>query len=76
MSNFTLKLEHSMKLTMTTVEARENFAEVVNQAAYGNQRVILTRRGKPLVAVVSLEELKSLEQSKNISKEVVAELFE
>ena len=44
-------------LKMSTVEARENFSEMINQAAYGNQRVVLTRRGKPLVAVVSLQEL-------------------
>lgn len=44
-------------LKMSTVEARENFSEMINQAAYGNQRVVLTRRGKPLVAVISLQEL-------------------
>jgi len=42
---------------MSTVEARENFSDMINKAAYGNQRVILTRRGKPLVAVISLQEL-------------------
>lgn len=47
--------------SMTTVEARENFSELINQAAYGKKRIILTRRGKPLVAVISLEELKTLE---------------
>lgn len=47
--------------SMTTVEARENFSELINQAAYGKKRIILTRRGKPLVAVISLEELKALE---------------
>lgn len=47
-------------LKMSTVEARENFSEMINQAAYGNQRVVLTRRGKPLVAVVSLQELNGL----------------
>ena len=45
-------------LEMSTVEARENFSEMINQAAYGNQRVVLTRRGKPLVAVISLQDLK------------------
>ena len=44
-------------LKMSTVEARENFSEMTNQAAYGNQRVVLTRRGKPLVAVISLQDL-------------------
>lgn len=48
---------------MTTVEARENFSEMINQAAYGNQRIVLTRRGKPLVALMSLKELKTLEKS-------------
>ncbi len=47
-------------LKMSTVEARENFSEMINQAAYGNQRVVLTRRGKPLVAVISLQELQDI----------------
>ena len=45
---------------MSTVEARENFSDMINKAAYGNQHVVLTRRGKPLVAVVSLNELEAL----------------
>lgn len=49
-------------LTMSTVEARENFSEMVNKAAYGNQRVMLTRRGKPLVVVLSVQELQALEK--------------
>ena len=47
-------------LEMSTVEARENFSDMINKAAYGNQHVVLTRRGKPLVAVVSLNELEAL----------------
>ncbi len=45
---------------MTTVEARENFSELINKAAYGNERILLTRRGKALVAVVSLNDLDKL----------------
>lgn len=52
-------------LHMTTVEAREHFSEMINQAAYGSQEVILTRRGKPLVAVISLKELNQLRDSAN-----------
>lgn len=52
-------------LKMSTVEARENFSEMINQAAYGNQRVVLTRRGKPLVAVISLQELEEGAQVDN-----------
>lgn len=50
-------------LKMSTVEARENFSEMINQAAYGNQRVVLTRRGKPLVAVVSLQDFENSQLS-------------
>ena len=50
-------------LEMSTVEARENFSDLINKAAYGNERVVLTRRGKPLVAVVSLEDLERLKKA-------------
>ena len=53
-------------LKMSTVEARENFSEMINQAAYGNQRVVLTRRGKPLVAVISLQELEEGTQANHL----------
>lgn len=51
--------------TITTVAARENFAELINQASYGGRRVILTRRGKPVAALVSLHDLRVLEESAN-----------
>jgi prevent-host-death family protein len=44
---------------LSTVEARSQFAELINRVAYGKERVILTRRGKALVAVVPLEDLPS-----------------
>jgi prevent-host-death family protein len=34
---------------------------VINRAAYGKERVILTRRGKPVVAVVPIEHIDALE---------------
>jgi len=42
-------------------ELRTHMAEAVNRAAYGGERVILTRRGKGVVALVSLEDLATLE---------------
>lgn len=47
---------------MTTVEAREHFSELINRTAYGKERVVLTRRGKNLVAIVPLEDLQMLEE--------------
>lgn len=42
-------------------EARERLAELVNRAAYGKERLILGRRGKPLVALVPVEDVEALE---------------
>ena len=47
--------------TLSTVKARENFSDLVNRSAYGKERVVLTRRGKGVVAVVPIEDLNLLE---------------
>ena len=47
--------------TLSTIEARKNFSELLNRSAYGKERITLTRRGKNLVAVVPIEDLKILE---------------
>lgn len=54
-----------MTITISTASARKNFAEIVNQVAYGVEPVILTRRGKEVVALVSIEELELLKQIEN-----------
>lgn len=46
---------------LSTVEARTQFADLINRVAYGKERVILTRRGKALVAIVPLEDLHQLD---------------
>ncbi len=43
-------------------EARHDFAEVINRVAYRGERVVLHRRGKDVVALVSLEDLALLEK--------------
>jgi prevent-host-death family protein len=35
---------------------------MINRAAYGKERIVLTRRGKDLVALVPLDDLKLLEE--------------
>ncbi len=47
--------------TISTVKARENFSDLVNRSAYGKERIVLTRRGKGVVAVVPIEDLNLLE---------------
>jgi prevent-host-death family protein len=51
--------------TMTRLnvsKAREEFPEVVNRAAYGKERTIVSRRGKDLAAVIPIEDLRLLER--------------
>jgi hypothetical protein len=40
-------------------------ADTLNRAAYGNERIILARDGKPTAAPISLEDLKLLEELEN-----------
>jgi prevent-host-death family protein len=43
-------------------QARADFADLVNRVVYGGERIVMTRHGKPLVALVSAEDLERLEQ--------------
>jgi prevent-host-death family protein len=47
---------------ISTAEARKNLADIVNTVAYGNDTIVLTRRGKELAALISIEELELLRQ--------------
>ncbi len=47
---------------MNASEARHEFAEVINRAAYRGERIVLHRRGKDVAAIISLEDLKLLER--------------
>jgi prevent-host-death family protein len=43
--------------SISTAEARQNLAELVNRVAYGKERVVLTRHGKEVAALVPIEDL-------------------
>jgi prevent-host-death family protein len=43
-------------------EAREAFSTTVNRVAFGGERVVLTRHGRRIAAVVPIEDLELLEQ--------------
>lgn len=44
------------------VEAREHFSEICEKAALQKKRFILSRRGKEFVAVISIEDLRFIEE--------------
>jgi prevent-host-death family protein len=54
--------EEEPMAVISSVEARSQFADIINRAAYGKERVILTRRGQELVAVVPVEDVRLLEE--------------
>ena len=47
---------------ITTVSARQHFSDLINRVAYGKDRIVLTRRSRPLAALVPLEDIELLEE--------------
>jgi prevent-host-death family protein len=47
---------------MATTKARADFAEVVNRAAHKGERILLSRNGKSIAAIVPVEDVKLLEE--------------
>jgi prevent-host-death family protein len=48
-------------------EARESFSTTVNKVAFGGERVVLTRHGRRVAAVVPIEDLELLERLEDAS---------
>jgi prevent-host-death family protein len=45
-------------------QVKRDISELVNRVAYGEERIILTSRGKPKAAIVSMEDYERLEQER------------
>ncbi|MEU6678543.1 type II toxin-antitoxin system Phd/YefM family antitoxin [Streptomyces sp. NPDC046853] len=52
-----------MAYEIPVTQARAELAELINRVVYGGERVVVTRHGKPLVALVSAADLERLEQT-------------
>jgi prevent-host-death family protein len=50
----------SMTYDVPVTQARAELAELINRVVYGGEQVVLTRHGKPLVALVSAADLQRL----------------
>ncbi len=46
---------------MTVAQTRVEFAESLNQVAYSKDRILITRSGKPMGALISLSDLHLLQ---------------
>jgi prevent-host-death family protein len=50
-----------MMTRIAASEARENFATIINEVAFGGERILLHRHGKDVAAVVPIEDVQLLE---------------
>ena len=50
-----------MMSKIAVIDARKDLADILNRAAYGKERVVLTRRGKDVAAIVPMDDLNILE---------------
>jgi len=46
-------------------QARAAFADLINRVGYGGERIVLTKHGKPLVALVPASDLASVDTAAN-----------
>lgn len=51
-----------MSNTVSIAEMKKNLSEYVAQSNYQKKRYIITKRSKPVAALVNLEDLKAIEQ--------------
>lgn len=50
---------------MSVSEARQSFADLVNRVAYRKERVLVTRHGRPIAAIVPMEQVAFLERAED-----------
>jgi prevent-host-death family protein len=43
---------------VTVADARHDLADILNRVAYGKERLVITRHGRELAAIVPVEDLK------------------
>ncbi|GGV49770.1 type II toxin-antitoxin system Phd/YefM family antitoxin [Streptomyces spectabilis] len=60
-----------MAYEIPVTQARAELADLINRVVYGGERVVVTRHGKPLVALVSAGDLRRLEEAEEPAQEPV-----
>ncbi|MPY55797.1 type II toxin-antitoxin system Phd/YefM family antitoxin [Streptomyces spongiae] len=61
-----------MAYEIPVTQARAELADLINRVVYGGERVVVTRHGKPLVALVSAADLERLEESAATDEPVIS----
>ncbi|MEU0385119.1 type II toxin-antitoxin system Phd/YefM family antitoxin [Streptomyces chartreusis] len=57
-----------MAYEIPVTQARAELADLINRVVYGGERVVVTRHGKPLVALVSADDLRRLDETPELTE--------
>lgn len=60
-----------MAYEIPVTQARAELADLINRVVYGGERVVVTRHGKPLVALVSAADLERLDALEEAAEEQI-----
>ncbi|MER6557266.1 type II toxin-antitoxin system Phd/YefM family antitoxin [Streptomyces sp. NPDC001027] len=60
-----------MAYEIPVTQARAELADLINRVVYGGERVVVTRHGKPLIALVSAADLERLDELDRPAEEQV-----
>ena len=58
-----------MKVRISIGELKRDLSGVINQAAYGKERIVIVSRGKPKAAMISMEDLERLQRINSYDRE-------
>jgi prevent-host-death family protein len=61
---------HESPQRVTTNGLRRSLSEFLNRAAFGSEPVVVTRRGRPIVALISCDDLAFLRRMRKRQHEV------
>lgn len=50
---------------LNTVDAKEQFTDLINRVVHSKERVIITRRGQEIAAIIPLEDLILLQETQD-----------
>ena len=61
---------------LAALKARQNLGQVMNEVALRGDEYIVERAGKPLVAIISMDRYRMLEQDRAAALEALNEIWE
>lgn len=57
-----MKSEYNMDVkTINSANARKTFSDLLNESGFGGRRIVVTRKGKAVAAMVPIEDLEAIQ---------------